>query len=632
VVANRSSSSVSLLMGNGDGTFQAIVGYDAGYYPQELFASDFNGDQTVDVAVLTGYGAIVTLLNHSDTVLSRQYGFGINGWKPYKMHGSDLDGDGDVDLAVTGSSSYRDLFLVSILINDGNGRFLQGEHYEVARYVAMVYCSDLDGDGDVDIVSPNGQSSYNYDRVTVLTNNGDATFQPLDTYHVGGKPKWLWCSDFNGDGFNDMAIVSTGYGNTSILINNGDGTFQDPVDYGTGSGPIFGADFDSDGDVDLAVTGGGVSILLNNGDGTFQDNQVYSTGGSGGLIFCADFDQDSDQDIVVAQAAMDKVSVLLNYGDGTFHKPIDFLAGDNPVALSCADFDGDFDTDILVANHDLHRVSLLLNRSNMRESKLSAGVDFLPGSCSNTLNAISAGGGKGLVPVAVLGTEAFDVRNVDPGTVRLAGVNPVRWGYDDATTPVDKTQDSCACTEEGADGYEDLILKFDRQAVIASLSTGARASAVSAATGGIASDLDRGIGDSRDRSGTPTREMYLLRVEGALWDHSVFEGFDCVTLKSKSGGMASRLEDPPRATELIGNHPNPFNPATRLVFYIPTATHVNLAVYNILGQRVETLIDDVLEAGEHSVLWNGGHVASGVYFYRFHTPGYVDTRKMLLLK
>jgi hypothetical protein len=59
---------------------------------------------------------------------------------------------------------------------------------------------------------------------------------------------------------------------------------------------------------------------------------------------------------------------------------------------------------------------------------------------------------------------------------------------------------------------------------------------------------------------------------------------------------------------------------------------VKLEVYNIMGQRVETLVNGVLEAGEHVVRWNGRHVASGVYLYRLHTDGYMETRKMLLLK
>jgi hypothetical protein len=87
----------------------------------------------------------------------------------------------------------------------------------------------------------------------------------------------------------------------------------------------------------------------------------------------------------------------------------------------------------------------------------------------------------------------------------------------------------------------------------------------------------------------------------------------------------------------LGNYPNPFNPTTCIHFTTPTAGHVTVAVYSIIGQRVATLVDTHLDAGEHSITWhgtdsNGGRVASGIYFYRLITDKYVDSRKMLLLK
>lgn len=80
------------------------------------------------------------------------------------------------------------------------------------------------------------------------------------------------------------------------------------------------------------------------------------------------------------------------------------------------------------------------------------------------------------------------------------------------------------------------------------------------------------------------------------------------------------------------NHPNPFNPATKISFSLPAASHVRLEVYNIMGQKVATLVDGQLETGEHIVLWDGGRTASGVYLYRLKAGEFVETRKMLLLK
>lgn len=96
-------------------------------------------------------------------------------------------------------------------------------------------------------------------------------------------------------------------------------------------------------------------------------------------------------------------------------------------------------------------------------------VDVRPGSCPNPLNCKS----KGILPVAILGTAAFDVIEIDPATVRLAGVSPLRWDYADVATPyepvVGKQDCSTDCTSMGPDGYMDATLKFDSQEVLAAL-------------------------------------------------------------------------------------------------------------------------------------------------------------------
>jgi hypothetical protein len=98
-------------------------------------------------------------------------------------------------------------------------------------------------------------------------------------------------------------------------------------------------------------------------------------------------------------------------------------------------------------------------------------------------------------------------------------------------------------------------------------------------------------------------------------------------------------EDPqlPTTYLLHQNSPNPFNPSTSIAFELPDAEHVKLAVYNILGQKVITLVDEYLGQGSHSVRWDGGDsrgnsVSSGIYFYRLQTDKFIDTKRMVLLK
>jgi photosystem II stability/assembly factor-like uncharacterized protein len=269
----------------------------------------------------------------------------------------------------------------------------------------------------------------------------------------------------------------------------------------------------------------------------------------------------------------------------------------------------------------------------MYQTAIDISCDIKPGSCPNPLNAIGRGRGKAVLPVAILGGDDFDVREIDPETVALNGVNPLRWSYEDVSTPVDKSQDRCACSEDGADGFEDLTLKFDRQAIVSSLNTasiGQRGAIVAYA---IKSALSgNSFGDNSSYGSPPLQDKYVLRVEGHLKDGTDFEGYDCVVLMTKGEAAAVVLNETQRAPELIGNHPNPFNPVTKISFYLPEATHVKLDIHNVLGQSIARLVDGVTEAGEHVLAWDGSGVASGVYFYRLEVGDYSESRKMILLK
>lgn len=88
----------------------------------------------------------------------------------------------------------------------------------------------------------------------------------------------------------------------------------------------------------------------------------------------------------------------------------------------------------------------------------------------------------------------------------------------------------------------------------------------------------------------------------------------------------------PSDYSILQNYPNPFNPATNISFDLPRKSYVNLSVYNLLGQKVETLINKEMEAGRYNAIWDGIEMASGIYFYRIETDDFVETKKMLLLK
>jgi len=114
---------------------------------------------------------------------------------------------------------------------------------------------------------------------------------------------------------------------------------------------------------------------------------------------------------------------------------------------------------------------------------------------------------------------------------------------------------------------------------------------------------------------------------------SIFDFGKYILAAGKSRGS----EQLPTAYELHQNIPNPFNPETRISFSLPEQTYVNLDIFNILGQKVNTLASGEYPAGNHSVTWDGKNrsgenVSTGIYFYRLSTENFTQTRRMLLLK
>ena len=287
---------------------------------------------TVDVIVTNPDNQADTLFNGFTFVpalfgLPTDYAVG-NG--PYSVFIADLDGDGDNDLAVANAFSFE----VSILLNNGDGKFAGKVDYNIGNQPFSIFSADVDGDGDNDLITANLFS----DNVSVLLNNGDGTFAGKMDYVAGTDPYSVFIADLDGDGDNDLAVANNGSGNVSVLLNNGDGTFAGKMDYVAGTDPysVFIADLDGDGDNDLAVANNGsgnVSVLLNNGDGTFADKVDYDVGYRPGSVFSADVDGDGDNDLITANWLSGTVSVLLNNGNGTFADRVDY-EGDGPLQYS----------------------------------------------------------------------------------------------------------------------------------------------------------------------------------------------------------------------------------------------------------------------------------------------------------
>ncbi len=357
------TSSVSILLGNGDGTFQKQVTYAVGDYPSAIVAGDFTGDGRTDLAVANEFDNTVSiLLGNGDGTFQKQVTYQVGSY-PDALVAGDFNGDGRTDLAVA-SGGFSNLSLdggLSVLLGNGDGTFQNQVTYAAGDFPTAIVAGDFTGDGRTDLAVADASG------VSVLLGNGDGTFQNQVSYTLVNIPTALVAGDFNGDGRTDLAVAYSGSNEVSILLGNGDGTFQNQVSYQVGSylDALVAGDFNGDGRTDLAVSDdNGVSVLLGNGDGTFQNQITNAVGGEPSAIVAGDFTGDGRTDLAVANEVDKTVSILLGNGDGTFQKQVTYQVGSYPDALVAGDFNGDGRTDLAVANDYDNDVSILLGNGD----------------------------------------------------------------------------------------------------------------------------------------------------------------------------------------------------------------------------------------------------------------------------
>jgi hypothetical protein len=306
-VANDNPQSASVLLGNGDGTFQVARNFAAGTYPRSIAVGDFNGDGVQDLAVAN---------------LGTYWLF--------------LDGT------------------VSVLLGNGDGSFQPARNLWAGAGPTSVAVGDFNGDGIQDLAVANyGTDPLYLDTgVSVLLGNGDGSFQPARNFGaVRASSFCVAVGDLNGDGVQDLALAT--YVGVSVLLGNGDGSFQAARNFATGSNPFSVAvgDFNGDGLLDLAVATyyDGVSVLLGNGDGSFQAARNFVAGGGPRFVTMGDFNDDGLLDLAVANSTSHNVSVLLGNGDGSFQPPRNFAAWSGPYSVAVDDFNRDGLEDLAVA-------------------------------------------------------------------------------------------------------------------------------------------------------------------------------------------------------------------------------------------------------------------------------------------
>ncbi|OUJ76290.1 malectin domain-containing carbohydrate-binding protein [Hymenobacter crusticola] len=275
---------------------------------------------------------------------------------PVSVTPADVDGDGDLDLLTANQSSNT----VSVRLNNGQGSFSNGPDVPVGSAPVSVVAADVDGDGDLDILTANSTAGF----VSVRLNNGQGSFSNGSNVPVGstgtGRSFSVAAADVNGDGNLDILAANGSESTVSVRLGNGQGSFSGTTEVSVGSGPISlaAADVNNDGNLDVVtanLTGNTVSIRLGNGQGSFNGTTEVSVGSGPGKLVVADVNNDGNLDLLTANdISTGTVSVRLNSGTSSFSGS-DISLGSYTLisSLAVADVDGDGDLDLLTGSVDI---------------------------------------------------------------------------------------------------------------------------------------------------------------------------------------------------------------------------------------------------------------------------------------
>ena len=367
-VNHRGGGRVDVLLGNSDGTFASAKSIVTGSYPNAIRLTDLNGDGKLDMVNTNLYGGagaqISVLLGNGDGTFKTQVQYEA-GRKPNGVSLGDVNGDGFADIAVSnryGSNLSGTSTNIGILINKGDGSFNPVTLLTTSNYSnSNMNMTDVNGDGKLDLAHISGGN------LNLHLGNGDGTFKAVSNISTGGFGSGIGFADVNGDNKLDLAASGTGGG--KLLLGNGDGTFQAGVNFSTASDSrsIAFGHVNGDGNLDLVTSNysdGTVSVLLGNGNGTFGIAQNLVTGVSPNSIQLFDFDGDSKLDISTANRGSSNASVIFGNGDGTFKALKPTPTGNSPTAIAHMDINGDSYLDLVTANRGAHNVSVLLGNAD----------------------------------------------------------------------------------------------------------------------------------------------------------------------------------------------------------------------------------------------------------------------------
>jgi hypothetical protein len=403
-----------------------------GTTPFNPVVADLNGDGYLDIVNLdeTSFDttSISVLLGTGNGTFQPHVDYPLPVPTLFNLVIGDFNNDGKLDIAASTDG-------IAILLGNGDGTFQPAQDFPLANYVGGLTAGDFNGDGNLDLAIT---IYYPFLQVMIVLGNGDGTFQAPVTYTVNSNEVisgQVITADFNGDGKLDLALPTIN--EVAIMLGNGDGTFQNPVNYTSAPETynVLALDLNADGILDLAVQNrssatAAISILLGNGDGTFRGHVDYRLPTIASLfsIAAGDLNGDGIPDLIGLSNHI-AAFTFLGKGDGTFQNGNYFVATANADVLvggAVGDFNGDGMIDIATASEGnnvisvLPQVTAVLSRTVVSFGIIKAGTTGSAKVTFSNLGSIALG----IARITLTGTQASSFTETNTcGASLAAGAN-----------------------------------------------------------------------------------------------------------------------------------------------------------------------------------------------------------------
>ncbi len=669
-----------IFLGQGDGTFKKLpddkyLGADAWpiytnprrFYPQHVATGDLNADGKMDLAVCTADLEPAT----PDYVLVL-YGLG-DGWfgsafpyqvgrDPWNAAIADLNGDGRQDIVV---NNHAEATIAVLLGQDQPPSFAAARFYACAHPANALAVGDYNNDARLDLAVVGGdktEASAVQEFGTVFLGNGDGTFTTQRGFVPGEGPLQLANADCNEDGILDLVVANeddgfpnyAGSKSISVLLGRGDGRFFPRMIHPialTDCEPraVTVADFDKDGHVDVVVAASGtgeIVVLRGDGKGNLANPAAYPVGDTPTSVVAGDFNHDGILDLAAGNYGRKDNKGW--YGPGAISV---LLGAPAATATETITFGETGNTDFAGVTQDAHireidfaqnrnyghttRLRVLGANAEKKEWRGLLKFDFVPGLQSRGVNAadqiLSA-------KITLLLAESEGVKEDQLSLHRLLRA----WGEGAGDNTEAKAGEVTWLSAKHAQawwanpGGDYLITPDAVQAVGNAPGTWCELVVTQAVKAMFAANANEG---------------WLLILEpnaGMRYFHASEEYLTPAyrpkltvvvqpALGKPTGDAELAATGVPQEFRLEQNYPNPFNPETEIGFALPEASAVKLTVFNLLGERVRTLVEQECPAGFHRVIWDGKDergrlLASGIYLYRLQAGEFVQVKKMSLLR